>query len=398
MDTELIPINDMEFDYCTPPGESVAEAIEYLHMSKRELAERTGLSTSNISKLLVGKYPLTQDTAEKLEYATGINQSFLMRMENEYRSFLKKKEERKREYRDFLTGFPYRDLVEAGFCRDTQVQAEQREGLLRFFGVADERAYAATYTARIEGAARAGYARSWQMKPFSAWLRVGEIIARESETAPFSVDKLKRGAASIRKLAGKSPIEVWGEVQRILADCGVVAIVQKPFEGCSIFGLTRFISKDRAILQLSCRMHRVGTFWFSLFHGIAHLLKHEKKAIFINEKREEPGFREDRADALVAQECDSGEDRTDAREREADEMARDTLIAPEKWKEFTSHLSEKEAIEMIRAFAAKENICADVVVGRLQQEKPAACLHVALNSLTETIKEDDFPVTPVPVR
>lgn len=398
MDKESTLINDMELDCCPPPGATIADILEEIRMSRRELADRTGISPNNVSRLLRGTYPITKETADKLEYTLGVDSAFWLSREAGYRSFLKKKEERKREYRDFLTGFPYRDLVEAGFCRDTRVQAEQREGLLRFFGVADERAYAATYTARIEGAARAGYARSWQMKPFSAWLRVGEIIARESETAPFSVDKLKRGAASIRKLAGKSPVEAWGEVQRILAGCGVVAIVQKPFDGCSIFGLTRFISKDRAILQLSCRMHRVGTFWFSLFHGIAHLLKHEKKAIFINEKREEPGFHEDRADALVAQECDSGEDRTDAREREADEMARDTLIAPEKWKEFTAHLSEKEAIEMIRAFASQENICTDVVVGRLQQEKSAACLHVELNNLTETIKEDDFPVTPVPVR
>lgn len=97
MNNDIIPLNDLELDYCTPPGATIEEAMETLCMSKESLAALSGIEVGQITRILKGSCPISRDMACGLERATGIPSTFLLRMEEEYRNFLKKQRPRRRE-------------------------------------------------------------------------------------------------------------------------------------------------------------------------------------------------------------------------------------------------------------------------------------------------------------
>jgi len=53
-------------DYAIPPGETLLDTIEALDMSPTELAERTGLADQIINEIIMGKPPITPETAPQL--------------------------------------------------------------------------------------------------------------------------------------------------------------------------------------------------------------------------------------------------------------------------------------------------------------------------------------------
>jgi hypothetical protein len=59
-----------------------------------------------------------------------------------------------------------------------------------------------------------------------------------------------------------------------------VALVPHP-QGCPVWGATRWIAPERAVLQLSLRYKTNDHLWFPIFHGAAHILRHGKKLLFL---------------------------------------------------------------------------------------------------------------------
>ena len=64
-------------------------------------------------------------------------------------------------------------------------------------------------------------------------------------------------------------------------------------------GITRWLSKDRALIQLGLRHKTSDHAWFSFFHEAGHLLLHGKKTIFIDEKRSDRNEIESEADRFA---------------------------------------------------------------------------------------------------
>ena len=85
--------------------------------------------------------------------------------------------------------------------------------------------------------------------------------------------------------------------------------------------------------------------WFTLFHEIAHLIKHSKKEVFV----------------------DLEKDDVNDIEFEADEYARNILIPDAIYNEFiknNTELTEKK----IKNFSKNNNVSTGIVVGRMQKE------------------------------
>ncbi len=85
-----------EPDYAVPPGESLAEVIESLGMSQKELAERTGITVQSLNRIFKGNQPITYETANRLELATGVSVTMWNNLETQYREQLAKIHERER--------------------------------------------------------------------------------------------------------------------------------------------------------------------------------------------------------------------------------------------------------------------------------------------------------------
>ena len=95
--------------------------------------------------------------------------------------------------------------------------------------------------------------------------------------------------------------------------------------------------------MLSDRGKKDDILWFTLFHEIAHLIKHSKKEVFI-----------DLEDAKI-----------NDIEKEADEFAKNILIPNNEFIKNNIFYDEK----IIKDFSKKINISTGILVGRLQKDE-----------------------------
>ncbi len=121
---------------------------------------------------------------------------------------------------------------------------------------------------------------------------------------------------------------IQGKVMALCASAGVALVLTPEFTGTHLSGAVRWLSPEKAILQLSLRHKTDDQFWFSFFHEARHLLGRK---------------RVDHVDG-VEQYIESGDD-----EDEADRFARDTLIPPGVYDAFVT--AQTFTDDTIKAFA-----------------------------------------------
>lgn len=79
-----------------PPGEIIEEEIEYIGLSKQELAANTGISLKAINSILCGEMTITHEVAGTIEKSLGISASLLVNLEARYQRTLAQKREREK--------------------------------------------------------------------------------------------------------------------------------------------------------------------------------------------------------------------------------------------------------------------------------------------------------------
>ena len=111
-------------------------------------------------------------------------------------------------------------------------------------------------------------------------------------------------------------------------------------------GATRWLTSQKAIFQLNLRYKTDDQLWFTFFHEAGHIIRHGKRAIFIDLE----GSRSD-----------------DVREQEANDFAADILIPPMKYLKFIR--KDDLSRDSIMRFASEIEIAPGIVVGRLQHDR-----------------------------
>ena len=71
-------------------------------------------------------------------------------------------------------------------------------------------------------------------------------------------------------------------------------------EGCRASGATRFVTPNKAIIQLSFRYLADDQFWFTVFHEIGHLVLHAHERLFLEGLEERHSEAETEADEFAA--------------------------------------------------------------------------------------------------
>lgn len=97
--------------------------------------------------------------------------------------------------------------------------------------------------------------------------------------------------------------------------------------------------------MISDRGRKDDILWFTLFHEIAHLIKHSKKEVFVDLENDE---------------------KSDI-ENEADEFARNILIPDDIYNKFVNE-NYLYTEQIIKNFSLENNISTGIVVGRLQKD------------------------------
>jgi HTH-type transcriptional regulator / antitoxin HigA len=127
----------------------------------------------------------------------------------------------------------------------------------------------------------------------------------------------------------------------------VAFVIAPELKGVRLSGAARWLSADKALIQLSLRRKTDDQFWFSLFHEARHLLRRKRVDFIDDETRESDERNEDELDA--------------------DRFARDTLIKPD---DYVAFLARGDlTADSVRAFAKSQQIAPGIVVGRLQRDE-----------------------------
>lgn len=333
----------------SPPGDTIQEHIDFIGMSQAELAERMGRPKEKINDIIKGREPITTATAFQLEKVLGIPASFWLNRENTYRKELyelQQQEELEKE-NDWLGAFPVNEMRKLGWLPDTRVKHVLVDSLLKFFCVASPEEWDRIYLdEEVSVAFRVSLAHTQSPHAISAWLRRGEIQAKEMDVAAFDKKKFKDALAEIKELAFLMPDDFTRKLQSICAVSGVAVVFTQNLPKAPISGATRWFH-NRPIIQLSGRYKTNDHFWFTFFHEAAHIILHGKKDIFL----------ENVAGTEVDQE----------KESEANEFAEKLLLPKHELQQIidAAPLDEK----LIHSFANKFRTPAGVIVGRLQHLK-----------------------------
>ena len=346
-------------NWVSHPGDTIADLIVERGWTQIQLAERLGISTKHLNRLVKGRVELTNDMAIRLTTVFGSTQQFWLQREAQYRQQLARlsAEDRYRSWHNWLEEFPVAELKRAGILPKKRlsdaVKTEFVETLLTFFGIASPEQWEIKY-AQMQAHFRRAQNCDSNIGALTAWLRQGETQVERMRTdtntelpnIQYNQRKFKRALFEIRKLTVKTPKEFQYEMQNQCMNTGVFLIFVPAIPKAKVSGAARWINKKCPLIQLSLFGKSNDKFWFSFFHEAAHILLHlnEKEEIFLDDK-----FHSDSQNQF---------------ETEANEFAEDILISPQ----FRAYFDDLKTKSQLINFASEIGIHPGIVVGRLQKE------------------------------
>jgi addiction module HigA family antidote len=329
----------------TPPGDTLAETLEALGMTQIDLADRVGLSRKTINQIIQGVAPITAETAIKLETALGTPAAFWLNLDANYQEFLARKAQQV-DFQDaisWLKRIPYKEMVGLGWL-PAGVSDEEKVGFtLAYYGTATPtlwESYWAKFTVRF----RKSKLATDELGIVSAWLRKGELDAQKIQTQPFDAENFKAALKQIRALTKKQPAEFQAKMQQLCAEAGVALVFTPELKKLRVSGATYWLTKDKALIQLSLLYKSDDHFWFTFFHEAKHVLQEIKTGVFME------GVKDD-----------------DVTEKEANEFACEFLIPKEKYIGFIQGRDFRQ--QSVLGFAQRLDIPPGIIVGRLQHDK-----------------------------
>lgn len=333
-------------DYTVPPGEILEEYLESAGMSQAELAQRTGLAAKTVNQIIQGKAPLTQDTALRLERVLGRPAHFWNQLEVEHQEALARARaaEAEREQLEWMKRFPIKKMRELGWINTRKDTREQLDELLRFFGVHSSREWAEVW-AHHQVAYRQSQRFQAAAETVSAWLRQGERQGHARRCAPYDASAFRSLLKECRALTREAPEVFQPRLQEWCAGVGVAVEFVPSLPKSRVSGATRWLTSNKALIQVSLRYRSDDQLWFSFFHEAGHLLLHGKREIFL----------------------EGGNGLDEEKEAEANRFAADLLIPPREWRDFVA--SGRPTLEQVSAFAERVGVAPGIVVGRLQHER-----------------------------
>lgn len=338
----------------SPPGDTLAETIGELGFSQSELAARMGRPHKTINEIIQGKAAIMPETAIQLERVTGIPADFWLEREKNYRLELAEIEEAERllQNKEWLSNFPLKEMIGLEWIKvETKETLERMAAVLNFFRVANTEAfYQSSCFATVENH-NYRLTKQTQKNPFAlaAWLRQGEIQAKEIEVAPFDKNRFKTALIEIKEIMISHPADFFIRLSNLAAEAGVKVIHTPKLPNSKVHGATRWMG-DTPVIQLSNQFQRNDIFWFTFFHEAGHILKHGKKEVFLE-----------------------GLDYTEeglVKEKEADDFAIALTFSIKEEEEFLASASVSGwTTKQVSDFAEKIGTHPAMIVGRLERKK-----------------------------
>jgi len=352
-----------EPDYVVAPGATLKELLDEKGISQAALAIRAGLTEKHVSQIINGVAPITYETAEKLELVLGTPARFWNQRELAFREGHARISAIERMKHDFawLNEVPVDVLKSRGYvAAEDDGDASLVRVVLKFFGVSSVDAWRETW-GNPAAQYRGGKAKEKRPGYVAAWLRIGDLQAESLDTAPFNADEFRRALLEVRSMTTLTADRWVKEMPARCAAAGVAVVFTREIPSAAVSGAARWITKDKALIQLSLKFKSADQVWFTFFHEAGHILLHGKKQVFV-----EYGLNDETEE-----------------EREANQFAREYLIPPS----HAGRLPYLKNRNQINSFAQAIGIAPGIVVGRLQ--KDALVFPSAFNDLKRKLSWDE---------
>lgn len=345
-------------EVASAPGDTLKETLDALGMRQKDLSLRTGLTPKTISGIINGKEPLSQQTALQLETVLGVPASLWNNLERQYQEYRARtaQAEQMRAQKDWLHKFPMCQLLDWTWVERCADVAQQLLALLQFFGCSSPK-QCETYLRHSAVQYRTSGKFSADGYALSAWLRQGERMGQQLQCSPYSAPVFRQVLQEARQLSTEKSEVFTPQLQSLCARAGVAVVFVRELPRIRASGATRWLTSDKALVQLDLRHKSNDQLWFSFFHEAGHVLLHGKHQVFV----------------------DGQDGEQNELEQEADRFARDTLIPARAYSNFVQR--GKFTPSAVTAFACEQEIAPGIVVGRLQHE--GRVKHNMLNGLKQ---------------
>lgn len=330
------------------PGETLRELLEDREMTQKELAERTGFSEKQVSKIVNGLASITANFAKKLEYVFGVTATFWLNLQANYDKELTDFEEENQiaveEFeiitnlkRKKIIGYLERNsLISSGVDKVTHVLE-----LRRFLEVGNLTVIPnMTMNAAFRGSA------SCQVDVYVlvVWQKICELNTKKQLVAnELNKDTLKASIPEIKEII-RNPQNVQERLLSIFNRCGIAFTIVQHFTGAPVQGFIKKTDDNRIMLCMTIRHAFADIFWFTLFHEIAHILYDDYRHAFLDFSFTQNEI-EDRANAFASE----------------------ILIPSEMYTRFVANgVFDKFTINH---FAQQINLPSYIIIGRLQKDQ-----------------------------
>lgn len=325
-----------------PPGMTIKEQLLDRGMNQKEFAVRMDMSEKHISRLINGEVQLTPDVALRLEVVLGIEAGFWSNLEAIYREKLARIEaENSLEYDEELAlKMPYNAMAEFELVPYTDNTRKRVSHLRQYFEVMSLNSLSNTSISKI-ACHKLEISKHSDLALF-AWTQALRLKSRDIDTKAINIQRLNKYLSVIRQMTVNDSDVFYPKLKATMAECGIALVFFPSLEDTVLQGAT-FIDGKRIVLGLKNNRSDSGTFWFSLFHEIAHIVL-----------------------GHVGSNTSHNEETSDSDEMLADEWARDILIPNNRYIEFIDNENFSE--ESITLFAEELGIAPGIVVSRLQAD------------------------------
>ncbi len=332
----------------TNPGTVLEKMLIESGMSRKELAQRIAVSEKHICTVINGDKDISAAFARKLGYVFK-DTAYWLNLQAEYdEEQLRIKEENSISAEEIAILKPLHDImtyfVQQHYMHNDCGDASKVMQLRELLNVSDlslipNITYNAAYRAQLSS--------NVKIDPYVlfAWQRLCEKETEKIEVKnSLNIDLLRNKLQEIKAMMFDEINQVINKLQQIFSECGIAFKVVKNFRGAPVQGFIKETVSHRLILCLTIRRQRADTFWFTLFHEIAHILNRDFSARFVD------------FDSIQSEQ-----------EGKADTFASNYLIDPEIYREFLRSVTTITWPD-IQELAEKAQVTPYIVLGRLQND------------------------------
>ncbi len=358
-------MNKIEFEdiYAFHPGYYIKDLINDLEMTQEEFAKRLNITPKNLSELINGKASISENIAKNLSLMFGTSVDVWIDLQKKYNQKvleIKTLQAQRDEEKD-LELIDYSFFEKLGVVKNTKNKTEQVSELFKYFAISSFSIFKKTdFLVQFR---QAHNVDEKVILNSNAWVQTVINKGKQIKTQHYSEKKLKEYVPQIRKMTFQDPSEFVPLLYQSLSECGVAFVLIPSLKNSGVYGATKWINENKAVIGITNRGKYADIFWFSLLHELEHVLQRKLTKILIDFENNN-NFSEDY-------------------EKEADQFAKDLLIPPEYYKPFINEHAFSE--QKIRDFANSINIHPGIVVERLQKEKL-----LPYNHLNKLKKKYDF--------